>query len=154
MTLDEAHRQTNLSRNSIVYQCSELVLDCRPMEPSYAWLGLGIVDRKLHQMPDLGLLIEESRHLVLRRLQYFRYKSFGFNLVEHLRIRKGERILELTRPRHGRVENITARRWLSLLNSICTSRKSLLQDISLKRKARPVWFGFMSLSNWSNLPKA
>jgi len=108
ISLDEAVRQTKISRSSIVFQCPELVLDCRPLESSYAWMGVGIVDRKLHQMPDLGLLIEESRQLVLRRLQNFRLKSFGFHLVNQLRVKTGGRILELTRPSHGRVENIPA----------------------------------------------
>ena len=106
MTLDEANRQTKLSKSSIVFQCPELLLDCRPLESSYAWLGVGIGGRKLYQMPDLGLLIEESRQPVLRRLQNFRLKSFGFNLVNQLRVKTGGRILELTRPSHGRVENI------------------------------------------------
>ncbi|MEK9702931.1 MAG: hypothetical protein VW829_12985 [Deltaproteobacteria bacterium] len=108
MTLDEANRQTKLSKSSIVFQCPELLLDCRPLDSSYAWLGVGIGDRKLYQMPDLGLLIEESRQLVLRRLQNFRLKSFGFNLVNQLRVKTGGRILELTRPSHGRIENIPA----------------------------------------------
>ena len=108
MTLDEASRQTKLSKSSIVFQCPELLLNCRPLEPSYVWLGVGICDRKLYQMPDLGLLLEESRQLVLRRLQNFRLKSFGFNLVDQLRVNTGERILELTRPSHGRIGNIPA----------------------------------------------
>ena len=56
MTLDEAKRQTKLSKISIVYQCRELVLDCRPLEESYYWVGIGIVDRKPYRMPELGLL--------------------------------------------------------------------------------------------------
>ena len=105
MTLDEAKRQTKLSKISIVYQCRELVLDCRPLEESYYWVGIGIVDRRLRQMPELGLLLEESRQLVLRRL---RYNCIGFNLVDQLRVKTGGRILELTRPSHGRIGNIPA----------------------------------------------
>ena len=108
MTLDEVNRQTKLSKSSIVFQCPELLLDCRPLESSYVWLGVGICDRKLYRMPDLGLLIEESRQLVLRRLHNFRFKSFGFNLVDQLRVNTGERIVELTRPSHGRIGNIPA----------------------------------------------
>ena len=105
MTIDEAKRQTKLSKISIVYQCRELVLDCRPREESYYWVGIGIVDRRLRQMPELGLLLEESRQLVLRRL---RYNCIGFNLVDQLRVKTGGRILELTRPSHGRIGNIPA----------------------------------------------
>ena len=108
MTLDEVNRQTKLSKSSIVFQCPELLLDCRPLESSDVWLGVGICDRKLYRMPDLGLLIEESRQLVLRRLHNFRFKSFGFNLVDQLRVKTGGRILELTRPSHGRIGNIPA----------------------------------------------
>mgnify|MGYP000506839024 CR=1 FL=1 len=104
-TLDEANRQTNLSKSSIVFQCPELLLDCRPLESSYVWMGVGIVDRRLRQMPELGLLLEESRQLVLRRL---RYNCIGFNLVDQLRVKTGGRILELTRPSHGRIGNIPA----------------------------------------------
>ena len=93
MTLDEANRKAKLFRSSIVYQCRELVLDCRPLEESYYWVGIGIVDRRLRQMPELGLLLEESRQLVLRRL---RYNCIGFNLVDQLRVKTGGRILELT----------------------------------------------------------
>ena len=105
MTLDEANRKAKLFRSSIVYQCRELVLDCRPLEESYYWVGIGIVDRRLRQMPELGLLLEESRQLVLRRL---RYNCIGFNLVDQLRVKTGGRILELTRPSHGRIGNIPA----------------------------------------------
>ena len=105
MTLDEANRQTKLSKSSIVFQCPELLLDCRPLESSYVWMGVGIVDRRLRQMPELGLLLEESRQLVLRRL---RYNCIGFNLVDQLRVKTGGSILELTRPSHGRIGNIPA----------------------------------------------
>ena len=108
MTLDEANRKAKLFRSSIVYQCRELVLDCRPLEESYYWVGIGIVDRKPYRMPELGLLLEESRQLVLRRLQNLRYNGIGFNLVRNLKINTGGRILELTRPSHGRVGNIPA----------------------------------------------
>ena len=108
MTLDEANRQTKLSKSSIVSKCPELLLACRPLESSYVWLGIGIGDRKLYQMQDLGLLIEESRQLVLRRRQNLRYNGIGFNLVRNLKINTGGRILELTRPSLGRIEHIPA----------------------------------------------
>ena len=84
---------------------SRACLDCQPMESSYVRMGVGIVDRRLRQMPELGLLLEESRQLVLRRL---RYNCIGFNLVDQLRVKTGGRILELTRPSHGRIGNIPA----------------------------------------------
>ena len=56
-------------------------------------------------MQELGLLLEESRQLVLRRL---RYNCIGFNLVDQLRVKTGGSILELTRPSHGRIGNIPA----------------------------------------------
>ena len=108
MTLDEANRKAKLFRSSIVYQCRELVLDCRPLEESYYWVGIGIVDRKPYRMPELGLLLEESRQLVLRRLQNLRYNGIGFNLVRNLKINTGGRILELTKPSLGRIEHIPA----------------------------------------------
>ena len=108
MTLDEANRKAKLFRSSIVYQCRELVLDCRPLEESYYWVGIGIVDRKPYRMPELGLLLEESRQLVLRRLQNLRYNGIGFNLVRNLKINTGGKILELTRPSLGRIEHIPA----------------------------------------------
>ena len=37
--------------------------------------GVGIVDRRLRQMLELGLLLEESKQLVLRRL---RHNFIGF----------------------------------------------------------------------------
>ena len=105
MTLNEVARETNHSKLSIVRITPELVLDCCPLESSYVWMGVGIVDRRLRQMPELGLLLEESRQLVLRRL---RYNCIGFNLVDQLRVKTGGRILELTRPSHGRIGNIPA----------------------------------------------
>ncbi len=105
ITLNEVARETNLPRHSIVRITPELVLDCCPLESSYVWMGVGIVDRRLRQMPELGLLLEESRQLVLRRL---RYNCIGFNLVDQLRVKTGGSILELTRPSHGRIGNIPA----------------------------------------------
>ena len=105
ITLNEVARETNLPRHSIVRITPELVLDCCPLESSYVWMGVGIVDRRLRQMPELGLLLEESRQLVLRRL---RYNCIGFNLVDQLRVKTGGRILELTRPSHGRIGSIPA----------------------------------------------
>ena len=105
ITLNEVARETNLPRHSIVRITPELVLDCCPLESSYVWMGVGIVDRRLRQMPELGFLLEESRQLVLRRL---RYNCIGFNLVDQLRVKTGGSILELTRPSHGRIGNIPA----------------------------------------------
>lgn len=105
ITLNEVARETNLPRHSINRITPELVLDCCPLESSYVWMGVGIVDRRLRQMPELGLLLEESRQLVLRRL---RYNCIGFNLVDQLRVKTGGSILELTRPSHGRIGNIPA----------------------------------------------
>ncbi len=55
MTLNEVARETNHSKLSIVRITPELVLDCRPMESSYIWLGVGIDNRRLHRMPELWL---------------------------------------------------------------------------------------------------
>ena len=67
--------------------------------------GVGIVDRRLRQMLELGLLLKESKQLVLRRL---RHNFIGFNLVDQLRVKTGGRILELTKTSLVRIGNIPA----------------------------------------------
>ena len=44
MTPNEVARETNRSKLYIVRITPELVLDCRPMEPGYSWLGVGAIE--------------------------------------------------------------------------------------------------------------
>lgn len=105
MTLNEVARETNRSRLSIVRITPELVLDCQSMESGYYWLGVGIENRKLHRMPELGLVTEESRQVVCERLQN-RYKSWGIPLVYRLSVKAGGRLLSLIRHSGGKSWNI------------------------------------------------
>jgi hypothetical protein len=103
--LEEAVRETNLPGISIVHFSPELVLDCRP-KADYVWFGRGIVDQKLHQMPDLGRLTKESRRVFSSRLQNYNYRGYGFRSVQNLQVHTGEKILALARPSCGLRENI------------------------------------------------
>lgn len=107
MTLNEVARETNHSKLSIVRITPELVLDCRPMESSYIWLGVGIDNRRLHRMPELGLVTEESRQVVCERLQN-RYKNWGISLVYKLSVKAGGRLMSLIKHTGGRSWNIPA----------------------------------------------
>ena len=107
MTLNEVARETNHSKLSIVRITPELVLDCRPMESSYVWLGVGIDDRSLHRMPELGLVTEESRQVVCERLQN-RYKNWGISLVYKLSVKAGGRLMSLIKHTGGKSWNIPA----------------------------------------------
>ena len=107
MTLNEVARETNHSKLSIVRITPELVLDCLPMESSYIWLGVGIDNRRLHRMPELGLVTEESRQVVCERLKN-RYKNWGIPLVHKLSVKAGGRLMSLIKHTGGRSWNIPA----------------------------------------------
>ena len=84
-----------------------IVLDCRPAERSYVWMGEGMVDRKPEKMPDLAPLIEDSVQEVYKnRLQNYT-KWSGFSLVNQLIVDIGEKCLRLHRPRRVDLRNKT-----------------------------------------------
>ena len=68
MSLDKAQRETGLADILILFYSPEVLLDCTPMEPSYVWMGIGITDRDLRRMPNFGLLLQESREELARKL--------------------------------------------------------------------------------------
>ena len=56
MPLTKAKLQSGVFEYLIAQISPVIVLDCRPIERSYVWMGEGMVDRKPEKMPDLSWL--------------------------------------------------------------------------------------------------
>ena len=87
MSLDKAQRETGLADVSILFYSPEVLLDCTPMESSYVWMGTGITDRDLRRMPNFGLLLQESRDELARRLGNYRISKHSFDLLHNLKVK-------------------------------------------------------------------
>ena len=107
MPLTKAKLQSGVYEYLIAQISPVIVLDCRPAERSYVWMGEGMVDRKPEKMPDLAPLIEDSVQEVYKnRLQDYT-KWSGFSLVNQLIVDTGEKCLRLYRPRRVDLRNKT-----------------------------------------------
>lgn len=107
MPLPKAQLQSGVYEYLIAQISPVIVLDCRPVERSYVWMGEGMVDRKPEKMPDLAPLIEDSVQEVYKnRLQNYT-KWSGFSLVNQLIVDTGEKCLRLYRPRRVDLRNKT-----------------------------------------------
>ena len=98
MSLDKVERETSLADVSILFYSPEVLLDCTPMEPSYVWMGTGITDRDLRRMPNFGLLLQESRDELARRLCNYLISKHSFALLHNLKVKTEKGFLRLSKP--------------------------------------------------------
>ena len=106
MSLDKAERETGLADVSILFYSPEVLLDCTPMEPSYVWMGTGITDRDLRRMPNFGLLLQEFREELSRRLCNYLISKHSFALLHNLKVQTEEGFLRLSKPVKVQMGNI------------------------------------------------
>ena len=98
MSLDKAERETGLPDISILFYSPEVLLDCTTMEPSYIWMGTGITDRDLRRMPNSGLLLQESREELSRRLCNYLISKHSFDLLHNLKVKTEKGFFRLSKP--------------------------------------------------------
>ena len=98
MSLDKAERETGLADISILFYSPEVLLDCTPIESSYVWMGTGITDRDLRRMPNFGLLLQESREELSRRLCNYLISKHSFALLHNLKVKTKKGFLRLSKP--------------------------------------------------------
>ena len=107
MPLAKAKLQSGVYEYLIAQISPVIVLDCRPAERSYVWMGEGMVDRNPKKMPDLAPLIEDSVQEVYKNSLQDYTKWSGFSLVNQLIVDTGEKCLRLYRPRRVDLRNKT-----------------------------------------------
>ena len=120
MPLTKAQLQSGVYEYLIAQISPVIVLDCRPAERSYVWMGEGMVDRNLEKMPDLAPLIEDHVQEAYEKRLQNHTKWSEFSLVDPLMVDTEEKCLRLYRPRRVDLRNKTGP---LLKSSGCTSTK-------------------------------
>ena len=61
-------------------------------------MGTGITDRDLRKMPNFGLLIQESREELARRLSNYHISKLSFDPLDNLKVKTEKGFLRLGKP--------------------------------------------------------
>ena len=72
----------------------------------YVWMGTGITDRDLRKMLNFGLLLQESRDELARRLGNYRISKHSFDLLHNLKVKTEKGFLRLSKAVRVQMSNI------------------------------------------------